>query len=119
MVAFREALLTKVPAAWRQPLSLDGMTINEASQSIELVLRTFMTAGSAAASWDRFDLIGRWANVPKRMRVHTPGPKRRLIMPEDCDGNEDIGIHDHRFRGQSLGCWSRSGPLVSAATGSD
>ena len=29
-----------------------------------------------------------------------------------------IGIHDHRFRGQSLGCWSRSWPLLAAAAGS-
>ena len=36
------------------------------------------------ASRDQFDLIGRWANVPKRLAVHTPGPKRRLLTPEDC-----------------------------------
>jgi hypothetical protein len=45
-----------------------------------------MTAGSAIASRGRFDLIGRWADVPKQMRVSTPGPKRRLLEPEDCDG---------------------------------
>jgi hypothetical protein len=50
MIALREALLTKGPHAWRQPVINPDGTINEASQSIELVLRTFMTAGSAVAS---------------------------------------------------------------------
>lgn len=86
MVAFREALLTKVPNAWRQEVVNPDGTINKASQSIELVLRTFMTAGSAVASRDRFDLIGRWANVPKKMKVHTPGPKRRLLDADDFEG---------------------------------
>jgi hypothetical protein len=85
MVAFREALLTKVPNAWRQPVVKDG-AINEASQKIELKLRTFMTAGSAVASRYRFLLIGRWALVPKKMTVHTPGPKRRLLGPDDFEG---------------------------------
>jgi hypothetical protein len=49
----------------------------------------FITAGSAVASRDRFDLIGRWANVPKKLSVHTPGPKRRLLTPEDCDGDAE------------------------------
>jgi hypothetical protein len=85
MVAFREALLTKVPHAWRQPAIVDGEP-NQEALAIELVLRTFMTAGSAVASKERFDLIGRWADVPKQMRVSTPGPKRRLLEPGDCDG---------------------------------
>jgi hypothetical protein len=76
----------KVPNAWRQPILNPDGSINAAAKEIELVLRTFMTAGSAVASRDRFDLIGRWANVPKRMRVSTPGPKRRLLEPADCDG---------------------------------
>ena len=75
-VAFREALLKKVPEAWKQAaFGFDGSP--NPSPSIELVLRTFMTAGQAVASLDRFDLIGRWAEVPKKMTVHTPGPKRR------------------------------------------
>ena len=48
-----------------------------------------MTAGQAVASRDRFDLIGRWAYVPKNMKVHTPGPKRRLLDADDCDGNAE------------------------------
>jgi hypothetical protein len=88
MIAFREVLLDKVPAAWRQAAFKPDGTINPAP-SIELVLRTFMTARQAVASRDRFDLIGRWAEVPKKMNVHTPGPKRRLLDPEDCDGNEE------------------------------
>jgi hypothetical protein len=55
------------------------------SPEIVLMLRTFMTAGAAVASFNQFDLIGRWANVPKRLALHTPGPKRRLLDPEDCD----------------------------------
>ena len=86
MVAFREALLTKGPNAWRQEVFNPDGSINEASQSFKLVLRTFMTAGSAIASRERFDLIGRWANVPKRMKVHTPGPKRRLLDANDFEG---------------------------------
>ena len=53
------------------------------------MLRIFMTAGAAVASRDRFELIGRWAVVPKKLTVHTPGPKRRLLDPEDCDGDEE------------------------------
>jgi hypothetical protein len=55
-------------------------------------ITTNNTGGRAAdsatnASRDRFDLMGRWANVPKKLAVHTPGPKRRLLDPEDCDGD--------------------------------
>jgi hypothetical protein len=85
MVALREVLLTKGPNAWRQPAIKDGK-INPASQSIELTLRTFMTAGSAVASRRQFELMGRWANVPRRVNVHTPGPKRRLLDADDFEG---------------------------------
>jgi hypothetical protein len=92
MLAFREVLLTKVPEAWRQAALNDDGSINTASPAIDLTLRTFMTAGQAVTSRDRFDLIGRWADVPKKMNVHTPGPKRRLLDPEDCDGDaEHVG----------------------------
>jgi hypothetical protein len=86
MVSFREALLDKVPKAWQQAVFNSEGGINP-SPEIVLMLRTFMTAGAAVASRERFDLIGRWANVPKRLAVHTPGPKRRLLMPDDCDGD--------------------------------
>jgi hypothetical protein len=88
MISFREALLDKVPAAWRQSVFKPDGSVNT-SPEIVLMLRTFMTAGAAIASRDRFDLIGRWANVPKKLSVHTPGPKRRLLTPEDCDGDEE------------------------------
>jgi hypothetical protein len=39
-----------------------------ASPEIELMLRTFITAG------------GRWANVPKKLSVHTRGPKRTAAV---------------------------------------
>ncbi len=90
MLAFREVLLNKVPAAWKQAALNNDGTINVASPAIDLTLRTFMTAGSAVAGKARFDLIGRWAEVPKKMNVHTPGPKRRLLEPEDCDGNAEL-----------------------------
>lgn len=48
-----------------------------------------MTAGAAVASRDRFALMGRWAHVPKKLSVHTPGPKRRLLDPADCDGDAE------------------------------
>lgn len=88
MMSFREALLKKVPDAWRQAAFKPDGSVNT-SPEIVLMLRTFMTAGAAIASRDRFDLIGRWADVPKKLSVHTPGPKRRLLTPEDCDGDEE------------------------------
>jgi hypothetical protein len=69
----------------RQPTVKDGK-INEASQTIELTLRTFMSTGSAVASRKSFELIGRWAYVPRRVNVHTPGPKRRLLDEGDFEG---------------------------------
>jgi hypothetical protein len=77
-----------VPDAWRQAVFNPDGSVNP-SPEIVLMLRTFKTAGAAVASRDQFDLIGRWANVPKRLAVHTPGPKRRLLTPEDCDGDEE------------------------------
>ncbi len=71
MVSFREALLNKVPDAWRQAVFNPDGSVN-LSPEIVLMLRTFKTAGAAVASRDQFDLIGRWANVPKRLAVHTP-----------------------------------------------
>ena len=88
MLTFREALLDKVPAAWRQAAFKPDGSVN-LSPEIILMLRTFITAGAAVASRDRFDLIGRWANVPKKLSVHTPGPKRRLLTPDDCDGDAE------------------------------
>jgi hypothetical protein len=88
MLTFREALLNKVPDAWRQAaFNADG-SVNP-SPEIVLMLRTFKTAGAAVQSLNQFDLIGRWANVPKKLSVHTPGPKRRLLTPEDCDGDAE------------------------------
>jgi hypothetical protein len=80
MLTFREALLNKVPAAGQQAaFNADG-SVN-LSREIVLMLRTFKTAGAAVASLNQFDLIGRWTNVPKKLSVHTPGPKRRLLTP--------------------------------------
>jgi hypothetical protein len=88
MMAFREMLITKVPAAWKHAAINPDGKVNQAP-TIGMTLRTFMTAGSAVASLERFELIGRWADVPKNMNVHTPGPKRRLLEPEDCDGDAE------------------------------
>jgi hypothetical protein len=44
VIAFREALLKKVPKAWQQAAFGPDGSVNP-SPSIELVLRTFMTAG--------------------------------------------------------------------------
>jgi hypothetical protein len=104
MLAFREALLTKVPEAWRQAAINPDRSINP-SPAIGLTLRTFMSAGLAVASRDRFDLIGRWADVPKKMNVHTPGPKRRLLDPEDCDGDaERVGRMYWSIDGDAARC---------------
>jgi hypothetical protein len=88
MMTFREALLKKVPDAWKQAAFKADGTVN-GSPEIVLMLRTFKTAGAAVASLNQFDLIGRWASVPKKLSVHTPGPKRRLLMPDDCDGDAE------------------------------
>jgi hypothetical protein len=88
MMTFREALLNKVPDAWRQAVFNENGEMNS-SPEIVMMLRKFMTAGEAVASRHQFELIGRWAYIPKRLAVHTPGPKRRLLTPEDCAGDEE------------------------------
>ena len=85
MIALREALLTKGPHAWRQPVIKNG-ELNREAMEIELTLRKFMSAGDAVASRKAFELIGRWAYVPRRVNVHTPGPKRRLLDGVDFEG---------------------------------
>jgi hypothetical protein len=47
--------------------------------NLEIEIRNYITAGSAAASDERFKLIGRWADTKRTIDIHNLGVKRRFI----------------------------------------
>ena len=47
--------------------------------NLDIEIRNYVTAGSAAASDQRFELIGRWSDVKRTIDVHNLGVKRKMI----------------------------------------
>jgi hypothetical protein len=88
MVSFREALLNKVPDAWRQAVFNPDGNVNP-SPEIVLNAADFQDGGRGCGEPRSIRFNRKVGNVPKRLAVHTPGPKRRLLTPEDCDGDEE------------------------------
>jgi len=69
-MSVEEFFTEHVLSGWRKPGE------DEASQFIHFKLNTYVTAGAACASRDRFKLIGRWADVERQINIHSPGAKR-------------------------------------------
>jgi len=69
-MSLKEFFTEHVLSGWRKP----GQ--DETSRFIHFKLNTYVTAGAACASRDRFKLIGRWAAVERQINIHSPGAKR-------------------------------------------
>lgn len=83
-----EWLLSFVPAAWNKPANPDDETTHP---KLDAPIEEFVTAGSAVAGRERFQVIGRWARRIRTINVHIPGLKRQLNMfkPKLYYGSED------------------------------
>jgi len=66
----------KIYPAWAAPFDLGN------PYHLEIPMRTFITAGAAVASKDRFRLIGRWSEIRRRIDIHTFGVKRDFMPLE-------------------------------------
>jgi hypothetical protein len=74
----KELMLNEVLPEWRRVLNGDD---EDGAYRLEIKLRTYITAGAACASDDRFKLIGRWAEISRWVDIHNTGTKR---VPDKC-----------------------------------
>jgi hypothetical protein len=81
-ISVREMLLQKVLPAWRKPSD----PFDEATWPyVEFLQKEYVTAGSAIASRERFELIGRWGLKPRKIDVHGIGLKRSIGLERAID----------------------------------
>jgi hypothetical protein len=71
----KDLMLEKVLPEWRNgPREGPG-----SAYTLEIRITNYITAGAAAASDERFKLIGRWCDTKRTIDVHNLGVKRGLI----------------------------------------
>jgi hypothetical protein len=71
----KELMLDKVLPEWR------GLPDPKkpSRYNLDIEIKNYVTAGSAAASDERFKLIGRWSETTRTIDIHNLGTKRGLI----------------------------------------
>jgi hypothetical protein len=65
-------MLNRVLPEWRARFDPDN------PYWLDIPIRTYITAGAACASKERFEIIGRWADVVRGVDIHGLGVKRKL-----------------------------------------
>jgi len=86
-IDMHDFLIEKVLAAWRAPVEpeiverwMRGEDVSEYHPTVDIFQNTYVTAGSALSSRDRWKLAGRWATLARKTRVHDIGVKRDLFV---------------------------------------
>jgi hypothetical protein len=71
--SLQEIMLNEVLPEWKRVLDLD-----ETHYRLRVELKSYITAGAACASRERFKLVGRWSNIERFVDIHNTGAKRDL-----------------------------------------
>jgi hypothetical protein len=77
-ISMREFLLEKTLPEWKRLVDNED---EDDLPSVETNQHTYMTAGSAVATRQRFQVCGRWADTNRRLEVHEVGLKR-ILLPD-------------------------------------
>jgi hypothetical protein len=71
----KDLMLERVLPEWRN----EPRPGPHSAYNLDIEIRNYITAGAAAASDERFKLIGRWCDTKRTIDVHNLGVKRELI----------------------------------------
>jgi hypothetical protein len=90
----KELMVDDVLPEWKRVLEGD-----KGHYQLKIELKTYITAGAACASPERFKLIGRWARIERYVDIHNTGAKRDLDKCYDdyFSGLKQKGVIDPKF----------------------